>query len=661
MRGQNQALFQEGKLSAPNMRKNWLARLWKIKGAPFPEPKAADDDLALHDRDIKAPTQSAELSFQAILGTAFLVSLVALIGKWFFEGPGHVAIFWAANAIVIGVLLAGPTPLRPTRATALIAISVLAEAVAAFINGDGVSSSLLFALSNGLEIALSGWLAWKLPGPKPHVNRIFGFLKLLLTTALIAPATSALLAAGFLSLRHADGFYHAYVTWLAADGLGNALFVPVVVTLIDQGAKAIVPTRKSSFLALALSLLGFILVFSQPSIPPLFLVAPLLFPVILTAGLVGTAINLTFIAFIAVVFTLTGHGPMWALSPHDVDTRIFLLQGFLLSASISTVPVAFAFEATKCLIEKLHEQKLKLGQREAHYRNLAELSSDIILISRLNREMSYVSPAVERVLGLKPEEVIKKRLRDFVHADDLQNVDEAMRRLGGETREISIELRARHAEGHYVWLEVRSRIGHRSPDGNLEFISVMRDISVRRAEEERRLVDLLRLDTLANTDPLTGLANRRRFTEQLDQEWHRAAREAAPIALLILDADHFKAFNDRYGHPAGDEALRAIANVMRNETLRAADLVSRIGGEEFAALLPGTNLEGALKVAERIRRAVAGSGIYHEDSRIGYLSVSIGVASTTPERDESPQALIAAADRALYDAKKSRDHVASAA
>ena len=618
-----------------------LSRLWQVR------PSDTQDHSARN------------FSVMAIIRTALLAGLAALIGKWFFEGPGHVAVFWAANAIIIGALLAGQRPPRLVPAMILIVTSVLTEAVAAVISGDGVLATSFFALSNFIEIALSGWLAWNLPGPKPHINRIFGFLKLIVTTAAIAPAISALPAAGFLFLRHADRFCHAYVIWFAADGLGNALFVPVVVTLISQGAQAIVPTRKSSFLALALSLTGFILVFSQPAIPPLFLVAPLLFPVILTAGLVGTAINLAFIAFIAVAFTLTGHGPMWALAPHNVDARIFLLQGFLLSAAVSTVPVAFAFEATKTLIKTLHEQKLKLGKREAHYRNLAELSSDIILISNCNREMSYVSPAVKRVLGYKPEDVVKGRVLDFIHADDHRALDEAIRRLCGETHEVSIELRALHADGNYIWLEARSRIGHRVPDGNPEFISVMRDISIRRAEEERRLVDLLRLDMLANTDSLTGLANRRRFTEQLDQEWHRAAREAAPIALLSLDADHFKAFNDRYGHPAGDDALRIIANVMGSEILRTIDLVARVGGEEFAAVLPGTNLEGALKVAERIRQAVADTSICHADSRSGYLSVSIGVASTIPERDELPQTLIAAADRALYDAKTGRDRVAS--
>jgi diguanylate cyclase (GGDEF)-like protein/PAS domain S-box-containing protein len=647
----------------PDDAKGWLTHFWKAMGGAAQKHAASatsyHDNADPHSGTREPAAQLADFSLSTIIGIAVLAGLVAFISKWFFEGPGHVAVFWAANAIVIGALLAEQGPPCLMKAALLIATSIVAEAAMALVSGDGVLAALFFALSNCAEIALSGWLAWKLPGPKPHINRILGFLKLIVTTSLIAPALSALPAAGFLYLRHADGFYHAYVTWFAADGLGNALFVPVVVTLMSHGAQAIVPTRKSSFLALTLSLSGFILVFSQSTIPPLFLVAPLLFPVILTAGLVGTAINLAFIAFIAVAFTLTGHGPMWALAPDNVDMRIFLLQGFLLSASISTVPVAFAFEATKTLIGKLHEQKLKLGQREAHYRNLAELSSDIILISNVNREISYISPAVERVLGFRPEDVVKSHLPDFVHADDHRAVNEAMKRLGGETREISVELRARHTDGQFVWLEVRSRIGHRAPDGNLEFISVMRDISIRRAEEERRLVDLLRLDTLANTDPLTGLANRRRFTEQLEQEWHRAAREAAPIALLSLDADHFKAFNDRYGHPAGDDALQIIANVMGAETLRTADLVARIGGEEFAALLPGTNLQGALKVAERIREAVAEAGICHANSQTGYLSVSIGVASTIPERDEPLQMLIAAADRALYDAKKGRDRVAS--
>lgn len=646
---------------------NWLHRRGKSRhfGSKLDDsgkipPAPARTGKPKADR-APTPSQGRQLyyRFAVILGIGILVGLLAVISQRFFEGPGRIVVFWPANAVVFGVIFAASSPARAQDIWALIGAAFIGNITANLTTGDPLLMALPLALSNTLEIASGTWLAWYLPGPQPQINQVAGIIKLAAITSLAAPALGALTAATSLNLLHHDQFCPAYLTWFAADALGNALFIPIVTSLTIQGPASVVPTRKLSFFALAISLTAFALIFNQSSILPLFLASPLLLPVVLTAGLIGTTIALAFVSVIAVIFTLTGHGPMWVLAPYHPDLRIFLLQGFLVTALITAIPVAFALDARKLLISKLDAQKHKLSQSEAHYRSLAELSSDIILISNANGRIAYLSPAIERVLGFKPEQAIGFNTRKFVHPDDQAMLADVMKKLGGDIREVSAELRVRHQGGHYVWLEDRVRIGHRAAGGELEFISVLRDISIRRAQEEQRMADLARLDTLANTDPLTGLANRRRFADQLDQEWQRAIRENAPIALLSLDADHFKSFNDRYGHPAGDSALQTIAEAMGRETLRSADLVARIGGEEFAAILPGTSLEGALKVAERMRNAITQIGIQHEDSETGYLSVSIGVAAVIPERDQLSYSLIEAADRALYAAKDGRDRVAS--
>ncbi len=178
----------------------------------------------------------------------------------------------------------------------------------------------------------------------------------------------------------------------------------------------------------------------------------------------------------------------------------------------------------------------------------------------------------------------------------------------------------------------------------------------------KRMSDELKLQALL--DPLTALGNRRRFERALDSEWLRARRGGTPLSLLLVDVDHFKAYNDRYGHPAGDACLRLIAGALRAACLRPADLAARCGGEEFALLLPETDAAGAQRVAERVLEGVAALGLPHEASATApIVTVSLGVASYAerlrivegegPARGQpvGPQDLVAVADAALYDAK----------
>ncbi|CAL75003.1 Putative diguanylate cyclase (GGDEF) precursor [Bradyrhizobium sp. ORS 278] len=155
-----------------------------------------------------------------------------------------------------------------------------------------------------------------------------------------------------------------------------------------------------------------------------------------------------------------------------------------------------------------------------------------------------------------------------------------------------------------------------------------------------------RLERLATTDPLTGLKNRRKFDETIEIEWRRAQRAQVPLGLLMIDADHFKSYNDTHGHQAGDQVLVGIAVCISDSVRRAGDCAARYGGEEFAVLLPGTAEKDALHVAETIRIKVA---LWAGEA--GNASISIGVASVTPTRDADWSSLLNAADRALYMAK----------
>lgn len=160
-----------------------------------------------------------------------------------------------------------------------------------------------------------------------------------------------------------------------------------------------------------------------------------------------------------------------------------------------------------------------------------------------------------------------------------------------------------------------------------------------------------RLAAEAATDFLTGIANRRKFDVHLAEEWRRAMREGTSVALLMIDVDHFKRFNDRYGHLAGDDCLRSIAAVLSAHIRRSGDLAGRVGGEEFALHLPGAVLEEALRVAEDLRTAIEALAVRHEDGIGGRLTASIGVAAMRPTVGQEPRALMRSADQFLYEAK----------
>jgi len=169
-------------------------------------------------------------------------------------------------------------------------------------------------------------------------------------------------------------------------------------------------------------------------------------------------------------------------------------------------------------------------------------------------------------------------------------------------------------------------------------------------EEELRVAHG-HLDRLTRLDSLSGLANRRGFDAKLDEEWQLSAISRQPLTLIMIDIDHFKAFNDHYGHVAGDMCLRTVAEGLA-AAARDAAIVARFGGEEFALLFAGTELDSALAIAERLRATIEQLNLTHKAARCGHVTASLGVASIRAMQGDSAQLLIEAADAALYGAKR---------
>jgi diguanylate cyclase (GGDEF)-like protein len=189
-----------------------------------------------------------------------------------------------------------------------------------------------------------------------------------------------------------------------------------------------------------------------------------------------------------------------------------------------------------------------------------------------------------------------------------------------------------------------------------ERISFLQGLLLEHESAERERLNR-QLERLAHQDGLTHLANRRHFDDTLLREWERLRREGRPMAVLFIDVDYFKPFNDTYGHAAGDDCLTAIAGVLEQAARRPGDLAARYGGEEFVLILPGTDAAGAHEVAERVLTDVDRLEIPHAASQVsGHVTVSIGLAVRVPRSGESAQDLLETADRAVYAAKRGGRH-----
>ena len=298
------------------------------------------------------------------------------------------------------------------------------------------------------------------------------------------------------------------------------------------------------------------------------------------------------------------------------------------------------------------EEQLKAS--EARYRLLADNSTDVVMAIDRNLVRTYVSPSSLEMFGYAPDELVGSLTAERAHPNDNERVCESLRSLlDGRTDKHTGLSRRRHREGHWIWTETSYRAVRDAATGEVTgIVASVRDISARKVVEEQLAEANAQLAILSSQDGLTGLANRRTFDEAFRREKRRAAREQCSLALIMIDVDCFKAYNDFYGHPAGDDCLRRVAEAIVASVRWPGDVAARYGGEEFAVVLPDTDETGALVIAARIRHAVLNLAIPHKGSENGVVTVSIGVAGAKPNAlEDSGDLLLREADRALYLAK----------
>jgi len=298
-----------------------------------------------------------------------------------------------------------------------------------------------------------------------------------------------------------------------------------------------------------------------------------------------------------------------------------------------------------------------LLESERRYRLLAESTTDLIWTMDLSLRYTYMSPSITRMRGYTVEEVIGRSGADAMTPASYELSTKTLaeqlvlERMGNAdpNRSVKLELEMYCKDGSTIWAEMNMTFMRDSDGKPIGILGVTRNISERKRMEEERERLHAELEVRAITDGLTGLYNHAHFYERLAEELDRSKRYNHGFAVVMMDVDNFKLFNDSYGHQAGDEMLRLIADGIR-AGLRRSDLAFRYGGDEFAAILPHADSKKAQVVVNRINRRIAKSLKQMGDGTTANLALSAGVAHF-PDDGSTADALVKAADAVLYSAK----------
>lgn len=325
-----------------------------------------------------------------------------------------------------------------------------------------------------------------------------------------------------------------------------------------------------------------------------------------------------------------------------VTFSIFVISGFIL--------LMHAKERSDMLVQAIQKDLIK---SEIRFQHIVETAIEGIIIFDGDYRISFANDNMASILGYSVGEMLGKSYASFFPGDqtEIYEQQEVFRKQG---RDSVYECRLLKKDGSANWFLVSEKpiFGEK---GTFEgSFAMLTDIDQRKKMELLLEESNRRLTELSNKDGLTGIANRRRFDDALQQECKRLERSNSRLSVILLDIDFFKEYNDCYGHVMGDVCLRKVGRVMERCINRSVDLAARYGGEEFACILPDTDLEGAAAIAECIRRGIEGLKIEHKKSSISkYVTASLGVATAGYFPEITPERLINKADELLYEAKMS--------
>jgi diguanylate cyclase (GGDEF)-like protein/PAS domain S-box-containing protein len=582
-------------------------------------------------------------TFAIRLAACFVFVTLSTIGV----GLGTQAnLIWVANGLLLTYLLFAPRWRWP----AYVATGFAGMLAGSALVHDPWETSLTFSILNIVEVMIAALLLHKRAGQLPRFTD-YGYLVRFMSFAVVlAPLATGVLYAIFAAVTAHAPWFHSILQWCAPDALGIAVTTPACAAIFRARFRGTVHWKRDWFYPVLFVALT-IAAFDQARVPLLFLIYPLLVLVLLRMAMGWAALGVLFVAGVGSWLTVRGAGPFSILQSSTTVDASIMLQIFVASAMFMLYTISVILDAQQ-------KTERRLQQIAALHTMVTENSRDVIILADFDGRPSYISPAVLSLTGWSPEETLHRGFQEVAHPDDLARIEALVDSLRQDTgnamdKSAMIEYRTQERSGGYIWVESSLRV-LRDPGTGIRsgILIIVRDISERKVAEELLMQAHAAVERLATVDALTGLANRRGFDESLTAEWHRAMRDHAPLSLLVLDADHFKLYNDSYGHVRGDGCLRQIAESAQQVVSRPGDLVARYGGEEFAVLLPGTSNEGAMKVAADICEALRLLSLPHLANAPGIVTISIGCATVVPQFGQQPATLFEIADQALYSAKR---------
>jgi diguanylate cyclase (GGDEF)-like protein/PAS domain S-box-containing protein len=577
------------------------------------------------------------------LRLAYLSAVILLSILWignFDRTDFGTNIIWLANGLLLSCLLLAPR----WRWKYYIAVAFVTMFFGSMWIGESASMSLAYNFLNLIEVLIGAFLLKRKSTSLPSFTNGWFLLRFIGFACLLGPSIAAIGFGIFMHLARHEDFLSVMLGWLIGDGLGIAVVAPTFVAILQSRMRNTHLLRQRWIYPAMVFLVTFI-VFSQTSVPLLFLIFPFLVLVLTQVDLGWAALCTLIVAVMGGWYTVHQQGPLAMASHVSTAWKVAVLQLFLACGMFTLYSISIVFG-------NLRHTQSELRKIAALHKLVVDNSRDAIILGNLDGTRTYVSPGVKALTGWEPRDLAGRVFREMIHPADVAEVDMAMRALRAGSEGGTLEYRERKRDGEYYWAEGSLRVYRDPATGRpIGFLNLVRDITERKRSQEHLQSAYRAMESLVVVDALTGIANRRRFDEALSTEWRRALREGHKLSLLLIDADHFKRYNDTYGHVRGDSCLKQIAEAAMDVVLRPGDLVARYGGEEFAVVLPGTDEVGAKAVAEDICVAIRNRRLPHETNPPGIVTVSIGCATVVPSRGKSPQDLIESADQALYRAK----------
>lgn len=522
--------------------------------------------------------------------------------------------------------------------------------------------NLVCAVANCLQPIVAVAIVKKLTGEKPSFERVSNVTSFFVA-AIVAPSLSATLGITGLGLIGSlpwTNYGISWLTWWLASVMAHLLFTPPLL-LGHQWARNAKTTRWGE----ATLILGLSLGLSWVTFVQGYSVEYALIPVLLWAvfrlGSFAASILVSLISAIAIVTTTQGFG---LYIPQSVTKTLLLLQSFIAVCSVTTLTLSAVLNERKAAEQALEETLATLEQQVVD--RTAELQESKAILdaffamapvgmSIVDHHLRFmqINQPLAKINGASIEAHLGKTIWDTIPhlAPDLEPIFQQVLATGQPilNREESGYLANGGEIGTWLTSYFPIRHSHQVP---YRVGVIVMDISDRKRLEEQ-------LRQQARMDELAKIGNRLQFNESFEMEWRRCSRIGQPISLILIDIDHFKAYNDTYGHLAGDECIRQFAQMLFKTVNRPGDLVARYGGEEFVVLLPETNAEGASYVASLIHHGIHQLQVLHSTSPVApHLTASMGVATCIPSAQLPKANLVQSADMVLYESKRQgRDRI----